>query len=109
MTNDLIFAIICEELGFVGAAGLILLYIAFIYRGITIAKGAPDVFSSVVAIGIVGHVGIQALLNMMVVTAILPNTGISLPLISYGGSSLVMLMAEMGVLLSVSRRSRIKK
>ena len=78
-------------------------------QGLVIAKGAPDVFSSVVAIGIIGHVGIQALLNMMVVTAILPNTGISLPLISYGGSSLVMLMAEMGVLLSISRRARIEK
>lgn len=107
--NDFIFAIICEELGFVGAAGLIVLYIAFIYRGLVIAKNANDIYSSIVAIGIVGHVGLQALLNMLVVTAVLPNTGISLPFISYGGSSLVMLMVEMGVLLSVSRKAKIDK
>ena len=107
--NDFIFAIICEELGFVGAVALMLLYIAFIYRGLQIVKNASDAYSSIVAMGIVGHVGIQAFLNMMVVTAILPNTGISLPFISYGGSSLVMLMAEMGVLLGISRRAKLQK
>lgn len=107
--NDFIFAIVCEELGFVGAVGLIALYLVFIYRGLLIAKRAPDVFSSITAIGIVGHVGIQAFLNMLVVTGVFPNTGISLPFISYGGSSLVMLMAEMGILLSISRASTIEK
>ena len=107
--NDFIFAIVCEELGFVGAVGLIALYLVFIYRGFFIAKNAPDVFSSIVATGITGHVGIQAFLNMLVVTGVFPNTGISLPFISYGGSSLVMLMAEMGILLSISRGAHMDK
>jgi len=107
--NDFIFAIVCEELGFVGAVGLIGLYMIFVYRGLLIAKRAPDIYSSIVAIGIVGHVGIQALLNMLVVTGVFPNTGISLPFISYGGSSLIMLLAEMGILLSISRSAKIEK
>lgn len=107
--NDFIFAIVCEELGFVGAVGLIALYLVFVYRGFIIAKNAPDVFSSIAATGIVGHVGIQAFLNMLVVTGVFPNTGISLPFISYGGSSLVMLMAEMGILLSISRAAKVEK
>ncbi len=107
--NDFIFAIVCEELGFVGAVGLIALYLVFIYRGLLIAKRAPDVFSSITAMGIVGHIGIQALLNMLVVTGVFPNTGISLPFISYGGSSLIMLMAEMGILLSISRAASLEK
>ncbi len=107
--NDFIFAIVCEELGFVGAVGLVALYLVFIYRGLIIAKRAPDVFSAITAIGIVGHVGIQAFLNMLVVTGVFPNTGISLPFISYGGSSLVMLMAEMGILLSISRAASLDK
>ena len=107
--NDFIFAIVCEELGFVGAIGLIALYLVFVYRGLMIAKNAPDVYSSIAATGIVGHVGIQAFLNMLVVTGVFPNTGISLPFISYGGSSLVMLMAEMGILLSISRAAKVEK
>ena len=81
----------------------------FVYRGLLIAKRAPDIYSSIVVIGIVGHVGIQALLNMLVVTGVFPNTGISLPFISYGGSSLIMLLAEMGILLSISRNAKIEK
>ena len=107
--NDFIFAIVCEELGFVGAVGLIALYLVFVYRGFLIARRAPDVYSSIAATGIVGHVGIQAFLNMLVVTGVFPNTGISLPFISYGGSSLVMLMAEMGILLSISRACQVEK
>jgi cell division protein FtsW len=107
--NDFIFAVICEELGFVGALCIIALYLAFIWRGLYIARRAPDTFSAVTASGIVAHVGIQAFLNMMVVTSIIPNTGITLPFFSYGGSSLVILMLEMGVLLSISRYSRIRK
>lgn len=107
--NDFIFAIVCEELGFVGAVGLIVLYLVFVYRGLVIARRAPDVYSSIAATGIVGHVGIQAFLNMLVVTGVFPNTGISLPFISYGGSSLVMLMAEMGILLSISRAAKVEK
>ncbi len=107
--NDFIYAIVCEELGFVGAVGLIVLYLVFVYRGLVIASRAPDIYSSIAATGIVGHVGIQALLNMLVVTGVFPNTGISLPFISYGGSSLVMLMAEMGILLSISRAAKVEK
>lgn len=107
--NDFIFTIWCEEMGYVGAILLIALYVAFIWRGITIAKKAPDTYSSLVAFGITCQVGIQAFLNIMVVTALIPNTGISLPFFSYGGSALIMLMGEMGMLLSISRHSYQKK
>lgn len=103
--NDFIFSIICEELGFVGAMAVILLFLAFAWRGIVIALKAPDTFSKLVVIGIVGHVVIQAFLNIAVVTSLIPNTGISLPFFSYGGTSLSVLMAEMGLLLSISRYS----
>lgn len=103
--NDFIFSIICEELGFVGAVAVITLFIVFILRGVHIARKAPDTYSSLVALGITGHVAIQAILNIAVVTNSIPNTGISLPFFSYGGSSLLVLMAEMGVLLSISRYS----
>lgn len=107
--NDFIFSIICEELGFIGALSLLALYFAFVVRCLQIARRAPDVFSSITVIGIAAHVALQAVLNMMVVTAILPNTGISLPFFSYGGSSLIFLMVEMGIVLSISRFSRIQK
>ncbi len=107
--NDFIFTIWCEEMGLVGGVLLIGIYGLFIWRGIVIAKKAPDTFSSLVAFGITFQVGIQAALNIMVVTDILPNTGVSLPFFSYGGSSLVMLMCEMGMLLSISRHSYQKK
>ncbi len=107
--NDFIFTIWCEETGFVGAVLLIGLFIAFIWRGFRIAMKAPDTFSAIVAYGIVGKVGLQALLNIAVVTDSIPNTGISLPFFSYGGSSLVILMVEMGVLLSISRHSYQRK
>lgn len=103
--NDFIFAIVCEELGFVGALCVILLFILFIIRGFTIALRAPDTFSTLTAIGITTQLGLQAILNMMVVTDIIPNTGISLPFFSYGGSSLLIQMAEAGMLLSISRFS----
>ena len=107
--NDFIFTIWCEEMGFVGALIVIALYAAFIWRGFVIAKKAPDTFTSLTAFGITCQVGIQAFLNMMVVTDIIPNTGISLPFFSYGGSSLIILLCEMGVLLSISRHSYQKK
>ncbi|MBS5724668.1 MAG: cell division protein FtsW [Clostridiales bacterium] len=107
--NDFIFTIWCEEMGFVGAVLLIALYVAFVWRGTTIAKKAPDTYSSLVAFGITCQVGIQAFLNIMVVTAMIPNTGISLPFFSYGGSALIMLMGEMGMLLSISKHSYQKK
>ena len=107
--NDFIFAIVCEEFGFVGAIGVIMLYLVFIWRGLHIARRAPDMFGAITVFGIVAHVAIQAFLNMAVVTGIIPNTGITLPFFSYGGSSLVILMAEMGVLLSISKYSKIQK
>ena len=107
--NDFIYTIWCEELGFVGAVALVLLFMAFMWRGYVIAMRAPDTFSMLTVFGITTQVALQAFLNMMVVCDIIPNTGISLPFFSYGGSSLIMLMAEMGVILSVSRQYYRKK
>lgn len=107
--NDFIFSIICEELGFVGAVMVITLFLIFIWRGFIIALRAPDTFSSLIVVGIVGKVAIQAILNMAVVTAMIPNTGISLPFFSYGGTALAMQLGEMGILLSISRYSYVNK
>ena len=107
--NDFIYTIWCEELGFVGAVLLILLFMAFMWRGYVIAMKAPDTFSMLTVFGITTQVAVQAFLNMMVVCDIIPNTGISLPFFSYGGSSLIMLMAEMGIILSISRQYYRKK
>ena len=103
--NDYIFAILCEELGFIFAAFVILLFVALVWRGIYIAKHAPSTYASLVVIGIIAQVAIQALLNFAVVTNTLPSTGISLPFFSYGGTSLMMLMAEMGIVLNISKYS----
>ena len=103
--NDFIFTITCEELGFLGAAGILLLFFLFIHRGYLIAVRCRDLFSRVVALGITSKVAIQVLLNIAVITNTIPNTGISLPFFSYGGSSLLMLFAEMGILLAISKRS----
>ena len=102
--NDFIFSIVCEELGLIGAVIIIILFCLLIWRGFTIAMHAPDKFGSLLAIGLTFQVGLQALLNIWVVTNTIPNTGISLPFFSYGGTSLVILLAEMGIVLSVSRR-----
>ncbi len=107
--NDYIFSIFCEEMGFIGALVVLCIFAYFIYRGIRIGLGAPDRFSSMLVIGIVMHVAIQVLLNVAVVTNVLPSTGISLPFFSYGGTALMILLCEMGVVLSVSRHSRIDK
>lgn len=103
--NDFIFAVVCEELGLFGALALISLFVAFVYRGIKIALRAPDTFSCLLSAGLTAKVGIQALLNIAVVTASIPTTGISLPFFSYGGSALVMQLAEIGIILSISRYS----
>ncbi len=103
--NDFIYSIICEELGLLGAVLVIGLFMAFVWRGIKIAQNTPDVFSRLTVIGIVCQVGIQAMLNIAVVTGTIPNTGITLPFFSYGGSSLTILLAEMGILLGISRYS----
>ncbi|MGI6279356.1 MAG: putative lipid II flippase FtsW [Acutalibacteraceae bacterium] len=107
--NDFIFSIVCEELGLVGAAVIILLFCLLIWRGFYIAMHAPDKFGALLAIGLTFQVGLQAMLNIWVVTNTIPNTGISLPFFSYGGTSLVILLAEMGMVLSISRGSDIEK
>lgn len=104
--NDFIFAIVCEELGFVGAVTVICLFIALVWRGMIIAMRAPDTFSKLTVAGIMCKVALQTALNIAVVTNSMPNTGISLPFFSYGGSSLIALMIEMGVVLSISRYSK---
>ena len=107
--NDFIFTIWCEETGYIGAVSLVLLFLLLVVRGFQIAYNTEGVFSSLVAFGITCQIGIQALLNILVVTDLIPNTGISLPFFSYGGSSLVILLAEMGILLSISRNARVRK
>lgn len=107
--NDFIFSIVCEELGLIGAMIIILLFCLLVWRGFTIAMRAPDKFGSLLAIGLTFQVGLQAMLNIWVVTNTIPNTGISLPFFSYGGTSLLILLAEMGIVLSISRQANIEK
>ena len=107
--NDFIFAIVCEELGLLRAIGIIILFVLLVLRGIAIGLRAKDRFGALLSMGIVFQVGLQTALNIAVVTDALPNTGISLPFFSYGGTSLMMLLFEMGVVLSVSRYSRLDK
>ncbi len=107
--NDMIFTILCEELGIVGALIALFLFALLVYRGFFIALRAQDIFSRLTAFGISAKMAIQVLLNVAVVTNTIPNTGISLPFFSYGGSSLIMIFIEMGILLSISRFSRITK
>ncbi|SEA58023.1 cell division protein FtsW [Pseudobutyrivibrio sp. ACV-2] len=101
--NDMIFSIICEELGVFGAVCVILLYILLLYRLLYIANHAKDMFGSYICIGIMGHIALQVILNISVVTNTIPNTGVTLPLISYGGTSVTILLTEMGLALSVSK------
>lgn len=107
--NDFIFAVICEELGFVGAVFILALFLIFVWRGFSISMTATGRYQKLLGIGITSQIGWQALLNIAVVTRAVPNTGISLPFFSYGGSSLIMILFEMGMLLSISRSSTIKK
>lgn len=102
--NDFIFSILCEELGFVGAAVVLLLFLALFLRGMVIAVRARDKFGALLVVGFVTQVILQAVLNIAVVTNTIPNTGISLPFFSSGGTSLLMLLGEMGIVLSVSRQ-----
>ena len=107
--NDMIFALICEELGIFGGICVIMLFVLLIWRCMVIASNAADLFGALLVVGVLGHVAIQVILNIAVVTNTIPNTGISLPFISYGGSSVVFLLAEMGLVLSVGRGIRIKE
>ncbi len=102
--NDMIFAIVCEEFGFIGAAALILLFMYLIYRIYQIAKNASDLFGTMLCTGVMAHLGIQAVLNIAVVTGVIPNTGVTLPFISYGGSAVFFTMCEIGIVLSVAHR-----
>ena len=101
--NDMIFSIICEELGLAGAVLLILAFTVLVWRFMVVATHASDLFGALIAAGVMGHIAIQVMLNVAVVTNTIPNTGITLPFISYGGTSVLFLLAEMGVVLSVSR------
>jgi len=103
--NDYIFAVLAEELGFIGCIAVILLFAAFIWRGILIAMKAPDMFGSLLATGVTALIGTQAIINIAVVTSSMPVTGISLPFFSYGGSSLVILLCLVGILLNISRQT----
>ena len=107
--NDFVFAIVCEELGLIGAMLILVLFGLLVWRGITMSRKAADTFGKLLGIGLTAQVGLQVILNIFVITDWLPNTGISLPFFSYGGSSLIMLLAQMGVILSVSRSAKIEK
>ena len=107
--NDFIFTIICEELGFVGAFGLVFLFALLIWRGIKIGQNAPDKFSALVVWGLTFKIALQVAMNIAVVTNMMPNTGISLPFFSAGGSALMLQIFEIGIILSISRFSTQKK
>ncbi|MGN0635104.1 MAG: FtsW/RodA/SpoVE family cell cycle protein [Acutalibacteraceae bacterium] len=107
--NDFIFSIICEELGFVGAVAILVVFALLIWRGFVIAMNSDKRFNALLVMGIITQIGLQTILNVLVVTDTIPNTGISLPFFSYGGSSLLVLLGEMGIVLSVSRASNLQK
>ncbi|NMA83028.1 MAG: putative lipid II flippase FtsW [Epulopiscium sp.] len=107
--NDIIFSIVCEELGLVGATILLLLFLILIWRGIKVAIHAPDLFGSLIVAGIICQVAVQVLINVSVITNTIPVTGMPLPFISYGGSSLLFLMISMGIVLNVSRYANIPR
>lgn len=104
--TDFIFAILAEELGFIGGSFILLLFALLLWRGIRIALGAPDLFGSFLAVGIIAMIAIQVMINIGVVTGLMPVTGITLPFLSYGGSSLTLMLLAIGVLLNISRHSR---
>lgn len=107
--NDFIFAVICEELGFIGAVVVLLIFASLIWRGVVISIRAKDRFGTLLGLGLTMQVGMQMILNISVVTNTIPNTGISLPFFSYGGTSLLMLLAQMGILLSISKNANLEK
>ena len=107
--NDMILSVICEELGVFGAIVVLALFAMLLYRLLFIAQNAPDLYGSLVVTGIFAHIAIQVILNVAVVTNTIPNTGITLPFVSYGGTSILFLMAEMGIALGVSRRIKFEQ
>lgn len=107
--NDMIFSIICEELGLFGAVSILLLFMILLWRCVVIANNASNMFGSMLVVGVMGHLSIQVILNIAVVTNTIPNTGITLPFISFGGSSVLFLLSEIGLVLSVSRGISLKE
>lgn len=107
--NDMIFSIICEELGLFGAIAVIVMFTMLIWRMMIIANNASDLFGAMLVVGVIGHIAVQAILNIAVVTNTIPNTGISLPFISYGGSSVMFLLIEIGLVLSVAKRIQLRE
>ena len=104
--NDMIFSIICEELGLFGAISIMLMFILLLWRFMMIANSADDFYGAMLVVGVISHIAVQVILNIAVVTNTIPNTGVTLPFISYGGSSVVFLLIEVGIVLSVSRGMR---
>ena len=107
--NDMILSIVCEELGVLGAIVILTLFGMLLYRLVFIAQNAPDLYGSLIVTGIFAHIAIQVILNVAVVLNLIPTTGITLPFISYGGTSILFLMAEMGLALGVSRQIRFEE
>lgn len=104
--TDFIFSILCEELGFIGGAAVLLLFLLLLWRGVRTAMLAPDSFGSLLAAGITGMIAVQVIINVGVVTGSMPATGITLPLISFGGSSLLLMLTSIGILLNISRHAK---
>lgn len=106
--NDMIFGIICEELGLFGAVAVILLFVILLWRCMIIANNAPDLFGALLVVGVMAQIGIQTFINIGVATNFIPNTGITLPFISYGGTSVAILLCEVGLVLGVSRQIKLE-
>ena len=104
----MIFSIICEELGLFGGIAVILIFVLLIWRLMVIANNASDLFGALLVVGVMGHISIQVILNIAVVTNTIPNTGISLPFISYGGSAAMFMLLEMGLVMSVARGIKLR-
>ena len=104
--NDMIFSIICEELGLFGAISIMLMFVLLIWRFMMIANSADDFYGAMLVVGVISHIAVQVILNIAVVTNTIPNTGVTLPFISYGGSSVFFLLSEIGIVLSVARGMR---
>lgn len=107
--NDFVFAIVSEELGLIGALVILAIFALFVWRGIKVSSRARDKFGTLLGVGLMAQIGLQVVLNILVITDWLPNTGISLPFFSYGGSSLVMLLAQMGIVMNISRSAALEK
>lgn len=106
--NDMIFTVVCEELGVVGGIAVILMFIFMIWRFMVVANNAPDLFGSLVVIGVMAHISVQSIMNIAVVTNSMPNTGVTLPFLSYGGTSIFFLIIEVALVLSVSKRIKVE-